>query len=172
VHIHASSPHAGEIDDYPVIARSKAGDIVSTPTHRERKLMVRGEPDALDDVRDAATASDKSGVAIDHAVPHATGDIVPGIIRSNQLITEFPTEIGGSRVLRHCLFLQWKARLSLAYASAPTVNIARSTHLCPQKGPGLEEGFGRKYVGRVSPRSSSLAYAHTRQPERESAHPA
>ena len=59
--VDVDAAHKGQIDDHSVVAESPAADIVSPAPHGDKKVVLPGEVDGIDDVPGAQTADDTPG---------------------------------------------------------------------------------------------------------------
>ena len=90
--IHMDRPHAGKIDDQAIVAKGAAAHVV-TPAADGRQLTVfASEIDSVHDVGHARAAGDEPGPFIDAGIPDLAGVVVAGVLRFEQLATEYGLE--------------------------------------------------------------------------------
>jgi len=81
-------PHGREVDDYPVVADRRAGDVVAPAPNGDLQVVVSRESRRPGHVRGPAAPGDQPGVPVDRAVPHRSGVVVVRMVRGDQLAPE------------------------------------------------------------------------------------
>ena len=77
--LHGIDPNAlygRQVDHEATVTNGAASNIMASATHRHQQVVVAGEMDGVDDIRDPTTTDDQAGPSIDIAVPDLASLII------------------------------------------------------------------------------------------------
>ena len=81
-------PHRREVDDDPVIANGGARHVVASAPYGDLQIVVAGETHGRDHVGGPDASGDQARAPVDGTVPHCTGDVVVGVVGTDQPASE------------------------------------------------------------------------------------
>ena len=96
--VDADAPHGREVDDDPVVANGGACHVVASAAYGDLQVVVAGETHSRNHVGGPDASGDQARAPVDGTVPDCTGNVVVGVIGTNQLASE-PVDLDDSWLL-------------------------------------------------------------------------
>src|SRR5215208_6148482 len=91
--VHANPLHLPEVDDDPAVAHAQPRVAVAAASHRDELLLISGEANRGDHVRDACTLGNQGWATVDRTVPDPPLLVVRRIVGANQRPAERRREV-------------------------------------------------------------------------------
>ena len=115
------APHRREVDDDPVVANGGARHVVASAPYGNLQIVVAGETDGRDHVGGPDASGDQLRAPVNGTVPDCTGDVVVGVVGTDQPASE-PVDLHDGRLLgpladfrghryRHRVLLSFESRI-------------------------------------------------------------
>jgi hypothetical protein len=110
------APHRREVDNDAVVANSSARDVMASAPYGDLQIVVAGEPDGSDHVGGADASGDQARTPVNGTVPDCTGDVVVGMVGTDEPASESvdyrcPHRVLLSRGPHRTTFVQgWKVK--------------------------------------------------------------
>ncbi len=81
-------PHRRQVDDHPVVANGGARHVVASAPYGDLKIVVAGETHGRHHVDGPDASGDQVRAPVDGTVPDCTGDVVVGVVGTDQPASE------------------------------------------------------------------------------------
>src|SRR5512143_3463936 len=91
--VHLDALHQRKIDHEAVVTDGIARDVVSTPSNRDKEVVLAREPDGLDNIFRRRAAGDQPRPAVDHGVPNLAYLVIARVARKNHTPPEVRFEL-------------------------------------------------------------------------------
>ena len=86
--INPHGPHCRKINDDPVVANCGARHVVASAPYGDFQIVVAGETHGPDNVGGADASGDQVRAPVNGTVPDCTGDVVVGVVGTDELASE------------------------------------------------------------------------------------
>src|SRR5262249_12502787 len=86
--IDTHGPHCRKINDDPAVANGGARHVVASAPYGDLQIVVAGETHSRDHIAGPDTSGDQARAPVDSTVPDCTGDVVVGVVGTDQSASE------------------------------------------------------------------------------------
>ena len=97
-------PHRRKVNDDPFVANGGARHVVASAPYGDLQIVVAGEAHGRDHVGGPDASGDQAWAPVDSTVPNCTGDVVVGLVGTDQPASE-PVDLRGRRCRHGVLVL-------------------------------------------------------------------
>src|SRR5262249_43980966 len=81
-------PHCRKVNNDPVVANGSARHVVASAAYGDLQIVVAGETHRRDHIGGPDASGDQERAPVDRTVPNCTGDVVVGVVGTDQPASE------------------------------------------------------------------------------------